>query len=81
MRGKREKRSKGSKGSGSGGVIEIVPRSLRCAKHAAFQWLERAYTEHSNLMTTLKVDPVFDGLRGDARFQEMETRVGLRERN
>ncbi len=46
-------------------------------KEAALKWLERAYAEHDNGMTTLKVDPLFDPLRGDPRFQRLLARVGL----
>jgi TolB-like protein/DNA-binding winged helix-turn-helix (wHTH) protein/tetratricopeptide (TPR) repeat protein len=43
----------------------------------AFAWLERAYQEQSNLLKYLKVDPVFDSVRGDPRFQDLVRRVGL----
>src|SRR5690348_444704 len=46
-------------------------------KASALDWLERAYAEHSNDMTALKVNPGFDGLRGDPRFQRLLERVGL----
>ncbi len=44
---------------------------------AALDWLEKAYAQHSNIMTTIKVEPAFDPLRGDPRFQELLQRVGL----
>ncbi len=44
---------------------------------AALDWLEKAYAQHSNIMTTIKVEPAFDPLRGDPRFQELLRRVGL----
>jgi len=43
----------------------------------AFAWLEKAYSQHSNALTTLKVDPGFDSLRNDPRFQDLLRRVGL----
>ena len=46
-------------------------------KDQAFAWLQRAYLRHSNILTTLKVEPGFDSLRSDPRFQEMMRRVGL----
>jgi tetratricopeptide (TPR) repeat protein len=46
-------------------------------KEDTFAWLEKAYSEHSNLMVTLKVEPAFDPLRGDPRFQDLLRRVGL----
>jgi tetratricopeptide (TPR) repeat protein len=42
-----------------------------------FSCLERAYSQHSSILTTLKVDPAFDPLRSDARFQLLLGRVGL----
>jgi TolB-like protein/DNA-binding winged helix-turn-helix (wHTH) protein/Tfp pilus assembly protein PilF len=43
----------------------------------ALLWLEKAYQEHSNSLTALKVDPTYDPLRGEARFQELLRRIGL----
>lgn len=44
---------------------------------AALGWLEKAYAQHSNGLTSLKVEPAYDPLRGDPRFQELLRRVGL----
>jgi TolB-like protein/DNA-binding winged helix-turn-helix (wHTH) protein/Tfp pilus assembly protein PilF len=46
-------------------------------KDEALGWLEKAYSEHSNAVTTLKVDPIYDSLRSDPRFQDLVRRVGL----
>ena len=46
-------------------------------KDQAFSWLEKCYARHSTLLTMLKVDPLFDPLRGDARFDNLLRRVGL----
>jgi len=43
----------------------------------ALAWLEKAYAEHSSSLTALKVDPTYDPLRSDPRFQELVRRVGL----
>jgi len=43
----------------------------------AFVWLERAYQEKSGGLQYLKVDPVFDPVRKDPRFADLEHRVGL----
>ena len=45
----------------------------------ALLWLEKAYREHSASLTALKVDPTYDPLRRDPRFQDLLRRVGLSE--
>jgi TolB-like protein/DNA-binding winged helix-turn-helix (wHTH) protein len=40
-------------------------------------WLNKAYAQRSNTMTVLKVEPGYDFLRSDARFQDLTRRVGL----
>jgi hypothetical protein len=44
---------------------------------SAFAWLERAHAEHSEVLNFLKMDPMFDALRPDARYAELLRRVGL----
>jgi len=39
--------------------------------------LQKAYSEHSNALTMLKVDPKYDPLRSDPRFQDLLQRIGL----
>ena len=46
-------------------------------KDQAFAWLEKAYSQHSNVLTNLKVEPYFDPLRDDPRFKDLLRRVGL----
>ena len=46
-------------------------------KEAALDSLERAYREHDSQMQYLKVEPHFDALRSEARFQDLMRRVGL----
>jgi tetratricopeptide (TPR) repeat protein len=43
----------------------------------ALAWLEKAFAQHSNGLTALKVDPVYDPLRSSPRFQNVLARVGL----
>ncbi|HET8674206.1 MAG TPA: tetratricopeptide repeat protein, partial [Blastocatellia bacterium] len=46
-------------------------------KDQAFEWLERAFEKHAVDLFTLKVEPMFDGLRSDPRFQDLLRRIGL----
>ena len=46
-------------------------------KEAALESLERAYREHDPQMQYLKVDPHYNALRSEARFQDLMRRVGL----
>jgi DNA-binding winged helix-turn-helix (wHTH) protein/Tfp pilus assembly protein PilF len=43
----------------------------------AFALLEKAYEERSGLLVFLKVEPIFDPLRADARFEGLLRRMGL----
>ena len=43
----------------------------------AFEALEKAFQERSTLLTYLKMDPRFDSLRPDPRFQDLLRRIGL----
>ena len=47
-------------------------------KDEALAWLETAYQEHNDDgLLTLKIDPIFDPLRADPRFQDLLRRVNL----
>ena len=43
----------------------------------AFEWLERAYKARSEWLLLLKVEPVYDPLRSDPRYQGLLRRIGL----
>ena len=46
-------------------------------KEEAFCWLETAYEQRANWMVLLKVDPLFDDLRSDPRFQDLLRRMNF----
>ena len=46
-------------------------------REKALDSLEQALSRHSNIITSLKVEPAFDSLRGDPRFQELLRRAGF----
>jgi tetratricopeptide (TPR) repeat protein len=43
----------------------------------AFEWLEKAYLEHSGFLVHLKEELGFDNLRSDPRFKDLLRRVGF----
>ena len=46
-------------------------------KDQAFDWMQKAYDDRSAWLVYLKVDPLFDPLRGDVRLTDLLQRVGL----
>jgi len=61
----------------------ICPYELAVAHEAlgdhdeAFKWLQKGVEDRSTCMPDLKVDPRFDGLRGDSRFTQLLKAVGF----
>jgi len=47
------------------------------ARDKAFDYLEKAYAQHSSAICSLKVEPTFDPLRDDRRYEDLLRRVGL----
>jgi tetratricopeptide (TPR) repeat protein len=45
---------------------------------SAFQWFDRAYEEHDPDLIILDVNPSYDAVREDPRFQALLRRVGFR---
>ena len=46
-------------------------------KEEALDWLEKAYDAHDPNMPYLSVDPIFDDLRDQPRFQAILKKMGL----
>jgi hypothetical protein len=46
-------------------------------KDEAFKWLEKAYQERSWWLIFIKMDPLLDSLRSDARFIDLLRRIGF----
>ncbi len=46
-------------------------------KDEAFAWLEKAYQERSFWLCWIKMDPMVDSLRSDARFTDLMRRIGF----
>jgi serine/threonine protein kinase/Tfp pilus assembly protein PilF len=46
-------------------------------REQTFAWLERAYRERDSRLVSLRVDPLFENLRSEPRFQELVRRMGL----
>lgn len=63
---------------GSGGVFDIAKEcALLGEKEQAFEYLNKAVEKRKWLIATLNVEPAFDSLRDDPRFDELVKRIGL----
>jgi serine/threonine-protein kinase len=57
---------------------QIATLYTRAGKNeAALEWLEKAHEAHDPNMPYLSVDPIFDDLRGEPRFQDILRRMKL----
>src|SRR5262249_50417351 len=61
---------------GSWYQMAIVTAALGCTDQA-FELLSKACEERSGTLVSLKVEPMFDSLRSDTRFDRILRRVGL----
>ncbi len=64
------------KGYVSPGELTVLYTALG-EREKAFASLEKAYAAHDSQLMFLKIDPAFDPLRDDPRFQDLLRRVGL----
>jgi serine/threonine-protein kinase len=42
----------------------------------ALHWLDLAFAEHASFLVQIAADPLYDGLRGNPRFQAMLRHMG-----
>ncbi len=61
----------------SNATIAVVYAGFEDRVDQAMEWLEKAYEERSGLLIWLKVWPIFDHLRPDARFVRLLRRIGF----
>jgi hypothetical protein len=56
----------------------IANAYLAAGRHdEGFAWLERSYNERSNNMAYLLVEPHYDPVRDDPRFQQVLRKIGF----
>lgn len=58
-------------------MVMVPPYVGLGENNQAIAWLEKSYTQHSNGLTALNVDPIYDSLRADPRFKDLLRRVGF----
>ena len=46
-------------------------------KDKAFEWLEKAYEQRGKWLSLIKVEPMYDSLRSDPRFQDLVERMNF----
>jgi TolB-like protein/Tfp pilus assembly protein PilF/predicted Ser/Thr protein kinase len=65
------------------GRTYVTPTVIACLDlalndiDACFDWLERAYQEHDRWLDLIKVNPAFDGIRSDPRYNALLKRMDL----
>jgi len=58
-------------------TIAVLYAGFEDLADQTMEWLEKAYEERSGLLIWLKVWPIFDHLRSDARFVRLLRRIGF----
>jgi hypothetical protein len=51
--------------------------TLKGDRSLALDWLEKSYQHHDYWMLYINVDPEYDAIRSDPRFQEIIHRLGV----
>ncbi len=57
----------------------LIAYSGTSHKERVIELLQKAYSEHSNAVVQIKVDPMFDPVRSDPRFEDLLRRIGLQQ--
>lgn len=61
-----------------GAHVEMAPVYWNLGrKQAALDWLERSYEWHANWMISLRMDPLWEEMRGEERFEKLVGRMGF----
>ena len=58
-------------------VTLLTAYSATGQKDRVIELLQKAYSEHSNAVVQIKVDPMYDPIRSDPRFEDLLRRLGL----
>jgi endo-alpha-1,4-polygalactosaminidase (GH114 family) len=58
-------------------AMYVVAYAGMKAKDKAFSWLNKGLLTHSSAVMAVKLDPIYDPLRYDPRFQKLLQQVGL----
>jgi hypothetical protein len=57
----------------------LVAYSGTGQKDRVLDLLQQAYSEHSDAVVQIKVDPMYDPVRSDPRFKDLLRRIGLEQ--
>jgi len=60
-------------------VTLLIAYSGTGQKERVIELLQNAYSEHSNAVVQIKIDPMYDFIRSDPRFEVLLRRVGLQQ--
>jgi len=63
----------------NGTAMLLIAYSGTGQNERVIELLQRAYSEHSNAVVQIKVDPMYDPIRSDPRFEDLLRRVGLKQ--
>jgi TolB-like protein/DNA-binding winged helix-turn-helix (wHTH) protein/Flp pilus assembly protein TadD len=60
-------------------ITLLIAYSGTAQKERVLELLQKAYSEHSNAVVQIKVEPMYDPIRSDPRFQDLLRRLGLEQ--